>query len=119
MTKRTWGEKGSSLTAPCNNPSKAVRGELKQGRNLEAGADAEAMEGAADWFALHSFHSLLSCRIQDFHPRVGPTHVELGPSHQSVIKKMVNRLATAKSYRGIFLVRVPFSQMTTVCVKLT
>jgi hypothetical protein len=25
--------------------------ELIQGRNLEAGADAEAMEGAADWLA--------------------------------------------------------------------
>ena len=27
--------------------------ELKQGRHLEAGADAEAMEGAAYWIAFH------------------------------------------------------------------
>ena len=31
-----------------------------QGRNLKAGSDAEAMEGAGYWFALHSVHSLLS-----------------------------------------------------------
>ena len=34
--------------------------ELKQGGNLEAGADAEAMEGAAYWLAPHSLLSLLS-----------------------------------------------------------
>ena len=34
--------------------------ELTQGRNLEAGADAEAMEGAAYWLAPHDLLSLLS-----------------------------------------------------------
>jgi hypothetical protein len=34
--------------------------ELKQGRNLEAGMDAEAMEGAAYWLAPHGLLSLLS-----------------------------------------------------------
>ena len=29
--------------------------ELKQGRDLEAGADAEVMEGAADWLAQPAF----------------------------------------------------------------
>ena len=39
--------------------------ELKQGWNLEAGADAEAMEGAAYWLAPHGLLNLLSCRTQD------------------------------------------------------
>jgi hypothetical protein len=34
--------------------------ELTQGRNLEAGADAEAMGGAACWLAPHGLFSLLS-----------------------------------------------------------
>jgi hypothetical protein len=36
--------------------------EGSQGRNLEAGADAEAMEGAAYWLAPHGLLSLLSYR---------------------------------------------------------
>ncbi|XP_040593944.1 uncharacterized protein LOC101834311 isoform X8 [Mesocricetus auratus] len=36
--------------------------EVKQGRNLEAGADAEAMEGAACWLAPHG---LLSCFLTE------------------------------------------------------
>jgi hypothetical protein len=34
--------------------------ELKQGRKLEAGADAEAMEGAAYWLATCGLLNLLS-----------------------------------------------------------
>jgi hypothetical protein len=37
--------------------------ELKQGRNLEAGTDAGAMEGAAYWLTSHGLLSLLSYRI--------------------------------------------------------
>jgi hypothetical protein len=42
--------------------------ELTQGRNLEAGADAEAMEGAAYLFALHGLLSLLSYRTKATSP---------------------------------------------------
>ena len=38
--------------------------ELKQGRNLEAGADEEVMEGAAYWLTPHGL----------LQPRDGPTH---------------------------------------------
>ena len=38
--------------------------ELKQGRNLEAGAEAEAMEGATHWLAPHGLLRQLSYRTQ-------------------------------------------------------
>jgi hypothetical protein len=40
--------------------------ELTQGRNLESGADAEAMEGAAYWTSSHGLLSFLSFRAQDY-----------------------------------------------------
>jgi len=39
--------------------------DLKQGRNLEAGAGAEATEGAAYWLAPHGLPCLISYRTQD------------------------------------------------------
>ena len=45
--------------------------EGSQGRDLVAGADAEAMEGAACWLAPHGLLNLLSCRTQD-HNGLGP-----------------------------------------------
>lgn len=39
--------------------------ELKEGRSLEAGADAEVTEGAAYWLANHCLFSLLPHRTQD------------------------------------------------------
>lgn len=45
------------------------------GRNLEAGADTEAMEGATYWLAPHNLISLLSHRTrQDHWPRNSTTH---------------------------------------------
>jgi hypothetical protein len=38
---------------------KSSEGGTQAGRNLEAGADAEAMEGAADWLVAHSLINLL------------------------------------------------------------
>jgi hypothetical protein len=67
--------------------------ELKQGRNPEAGADAEAMEGAAYWLTQHNMLSLFSYRTQYHQPRDGATYNGLGPSHQSLIKKMPRRAA--------------------------
>jgi hypothetical protein len=45
-----------TLSHHCSS-SKEVRQELTQGRNLEAGADAEAVEGrgAANWLAQPTF----------------------------------------------------------------
>ena len=48
--------------------------ELKEGRKLEAGVHAEAMEGAASWLAPHGLHSLLSYRTQDHQPRECISH---------------------------------------------
>jgi hypothetical protein len=65
------------------------RQELKQDRNLEAGADAEAMEGCCllVYPTPHGLLSLLSYRVKDYHPRDGSTHKGLGPL-SSVSKKM-------------------------------
>jgi hypothetical protein len=42
--------------------------ERKQGKNLEAGADVQAMEDAAYWLAPDGLLSLLSYRTQDHQP---------------------------------------------------
>ena len=81
----------SQLTFSHHSPSlKELGQELTQGRNLEVGADAEAMEGAAYWLAPHGLFSLLSYRTQDHQPRGGTTHQGLcSLPHQSLIKKML------------------------------
>ena len=61
--------------------------ELKQGRNLEAGADAEAMEGCCllacfPWLAQLAFINL------DDQLRDGTTHNEPSPIHRSLIETM-------------------------------
>jgi hypothetical protein len=48
--------------------------EPKQGRDLEAGADAEAMKRCCYWLARHGLFSLLSYRAQDHYPRHGHTY---------------------------------------------
>jgi hypothetical protein len=50
------------------------RQELKQSSDLEAGPDAEAMEGAAYWLAPHGLLSLLSYRTQGHQYEEGPVH---------------------------------------------
>jgi hypothetical protein len=57
---------------------------LKLGKNLEAGADAEAMKDAAYWLASHGLVSRLSYRTQDHLFRVGPTHNGFGPHPTSI-----------------------------------
>ena len=52
--------------------------ELKKGRNLEAGADSEAMVGAAYWLAPYGLLSLLSYRAQDHQTRDSTTQKGLG-----------------------------------------
>jgi hypothetical protein len=65
-----------------------VKTELKQGRNLEAGAVAEPIE---ECWLLSSFTVLLL--TQDQPSRGGPTHNGLGHPNQSVMKKMSYRVA--------------------------
>jgi hypothetical protein len=47
---------------------------LKQGRNLMARADAEAMEGAAYWIGQLGLLCLLPYRTQNHHPRDSISH---------------------------------------------
>ena len=49
--------------------------------------------GAAYWLAPHDLLSLLSYRTQDHQSRHNIIHSGLGPPHQSLIKKMLYRLA--------------------------
>ena len=68
MAKSNLSRKWStSITVPYNGSSGML-----QGRNLEAGAEAEAMEGAAYWLAPQGLLSLLCHRTQDHQPRDGP-----------------------------------------------
>jgi hypothetical protein len=50
-------------------------------------------------------------------PRVAPPTMGWGHPHQSLMKKMPYRLS--RSYKDIFIVEAPSSQMTLACVKLT
>ena len=58
--------------------------ELEQGRNLEAGTEAEAM-GAASWLTLYGLISLLLYRSQEHQPTLGGTNYnKLGPPPTSI-----------------------------------
>lgn len=67
--------------------------EGSQGRNLEKGTGAEAMEGAANWLALHGMLSPNSYSTQGCLPGVVPLTMGWDLPHQSVIKGMHFRLA--------------------------
>ena len=61
MSKNNLGRKGFfQLTLLSLFIQRKSGQKLKQGRNLEAGADAEVMEDAAYWLAPHGLLSLLS-----------------------------------------------------------
>jgi hypothetical protein len=78
MTKKQIERKGFTLLSfpyCCFSP-KEVRTRTKAGQNLEAGTNAEVMEGAVHWLALHGLFSLLSYRI---HLKDGTTHSRMGP----------------------------------------
>jgi hypothetical protein len=49
--------------------------------------------GVVYWFAPRGLLSLLSYKTQDYLPRDGTAHNGLGPPHQSLINKMLYRLA--------------------------
>ena len=63
-------------------PQFIIKGqELKQGRNPEAGADAEAMEEVLfTGLLIMACSTWVSSRTQDLQPRNGTTYNELAPS---------------------------------------
>jgi hypothetical protein len=71
----------------------AVCHQLKQDRNLEAGAEAEAMEGAAYWLALMDCSACFLIAPRDTCPGVALPTGSWDPLHQSLTKKMSPRLA--------------------------
>ena len=91
MTKETWGGKGLfglHFHITVHHQRKSEQ-ELKQGRDLETGADAEAMEECRP---SHALLTVLSYRTQDHEPR-GLYYLQwAGSSHQSVTKKKLCRL---------------------------
>ena len=58
-----------------------IKSKLNQGRNLEAGADPQAMGGggAIYWLVILDLLSLPSYRTWHYQPRDGTTHNELDP----------------------------------------
>ena len=89
--------------------------ELKQSRNLEEGAAAEATEGAVHWLVPQGLLNLCSYRTQDHQLRDRTTYNGLGPSHQSLVKKMAYRLAHSLIV-GLFSAEAPsLFSMTLAC----
>jgi hypothetical protein len=79
--QRNLGRKGFiqlTLLPSCSSLKKSEQ-DLRQGRILEAGADAEAMEGAAYWLAPLDWLSLHAYKTQDHKLRRGPIHTGLSP----------------------------------------
>lgn len=74
--RASWGGKGyfsSHFHGTVHYCGKSGQ-ELKQGRSLEAGIDAEAVEGCCLLACSHCLLSLLSYGTQDHHPEVGTTY---------------------------------------------
>jgi hypothetical protein len=88
MTKSTWRKEFiSAYTSRWQ--SITSKQEIKQGRILETGAVAEAMEECRP---SHALLTVLSYRTQDHEPR-GLYYLQwAGSSHQSVTKKKLCRL---------------------------
>ena len=87
-----------------------------QDRNLEAAADAEALQGCCLLLAHHGLLSLLSYRTHDHQPRDGTTQHRLGPPPSITNFK---RCSTTGFYGGIFSTEAPSLVMTVACDKLT
>ena len=81
MTKKEVGEESlfnlHVHIAVCHRRKSGQK--LKRGRNLEARADAEAMEECCLLDCFPGLLNLLSHRTQDHQPRDGSTHSGLGP----------------------------------------
>ena len=91
--------------------------ELKQVRNLEEGADTEAMVECC--LLACSSYCLMEPRITSL--GLAPPRMHWSLSHQLLIKKMPynhNGLPTTQSYGGIVSIETPSSIKTIACVKL-
>jgi hypothetical protein len=77
MTKKAnWGEKGLfGLTSRSQSFIEGSQGKTQAGLEPEAGAHAEAMEGAAYWLASPGLLSFLSYRPRTTSPGVAPPTV--------------------------------------------
>ena len=82
--QKQLGEERIDLT--CSSTSLFITKE-SQGKNLEAGVDAEIIDGATYWLAHNGLLGLLSYKIQDHQCRDGTTHNGLCSS-LSQVKKM-------------------------------
>jgi len=89
--------------------------ELKQERNLEAGADAEAMEKCSLLVCL----ACLLIEPRTTSPGVDPPVTSWNLPHQSLIKNMPYTVVYSTLCEGIFSVEAPCSLMTLAGVKLT
>jgi hypothetical protein len=69
--------------------------ELKHGRNLETGADAEDVEEGCLLACSHDFLSLLSYRTQDHSPKMAPPKMGWALPNQSLFKKRPTGLPPA------------------------
>ena len=69
--------------------------ELKQGRNLEAGADAETMEGAAYWLVPMACSAYILIEPRTASPGMAQCTMGWALPHQSLIKRMPAGLPTA------------------------
>jgi len=95
MTEKHVGEEKVYLAH--TSTSKFIA-EGSQDRNLEAGADAEAMEGAAYCKSFQVLFGLLSYRTQDHQPRDGPPPRELPPPPHQSLRKYPTGLPTDWSF---------------------
>jgi hypothetical protein len=84
------------LTGPHpSSSSKEVRSGTQNSRNLEAGADAEAMTGAAYWVAPHDWLSQLSYRTRTSSPGMAPPTMGWALSHHHLLRKCPTGLPEA------------------------
>ena len=83
--------------------------EPQQGSNLEAGADAEAMEGAAHWLVPHGLLSLFCYTAhRTTCPSMALHTMDWALSHPFSIKKMATVLPTSDSHEGMSQLMFPF-----------
>lgn len=102
MTKAFWVRKGafsSHFHMTVHHWRKSEQ-ELKLGRVLKAGTEAETMESCCLLTCSHGLLKLLSWRTKDYHPRDDPIHSGLG-SPLSLVKKMPSRFTYSLTYWGI------------------
>lgn len=99
--------------------AKRVTTAIKKGRNMKAGANAEAMRehwpcrSTADWLVLYGSPRLLFYRTQDHQAKAAHS----ARTHQLPIKKMTIGSSIALSNEGISPVKAPSSVVTFPCVK--